>query len=151
MEKSTTRSNVPSIFLSHTYTDKTFARALSERLKRHGIHVWIDEAEIQIGDSIISKIESGIREASYLGVVLSPDSVSSEWVNREVRIALTEEIHGKRVKVLPLLYRKCSIPGFLADKLYADFSEDYEKALQLLLARLTKDLHEDEHKAKRAY
>ena len=140
-----------SVFLSHSHKDKPFARKLCERLKAHGIRTWLDEAEMQIGDSLISKIESAIRESAYLGVVLSPNSASSEWVRREVNIALTEEIHGRRVKVLPLLYRKCDIPGFLADKLYADFTEDFEEGFGKLLARLTSDLLGEKHKQKRAY
>lgn len=140
-----------SIFLSHSHKDKAFVRKLSERLKAHGIRTWIDEAEIQVGDSLISKIESAIREFTYLGVILSPNSASSEWVRREVNIALTEEIQGKRVKVLPLLYKKCDVPGFLADKLYADFTEDFEEGFEKLLARLNSDLHEERHKQKRAY
>lgn len=131
-----------SIFLSHNHKDKPFARRLSDRLKSHGMHTWIDEAEMHVGDSLISKIELGIRECRYLGVVLSPQSASSEWVRREVNIALTEEIQGKRIKVLPLLYQRCELPSFLTDKIYADFTEDFEEGFDKLLRRLTADLHE---------
>jgi hypothetical protein len=144
-------ANMSTIFLSHNHKDKPFARKLSEKLKAHGIRAWIDEAEIQIGDSLISKIESAIEEFTYLGVILSPNSASSEWVRREVNIALTKEIKGKKVKVLPLIYKKCDIPGFLADKLYADFTEDFEEGFEKLLARLTSDLHSEKHKQKRTY
>jgi TIR domain len=63
------------IFLSHNHIDKPFARRLTERLKAHGIKVWLDEAEMQVGDSLLSKIESAIRECTYLGVILSPRSI----------------------------------------------------------------------------
>jgi hypothetical protein len=139
-----------SIFLSHNHRDKPFARQLSERLQAHGIRTWIDEAEIRVGDSLISKIEAAVREFTYLGVILSPNPAPSEWVRREVNIALTEEIQGRRVKVLPLLYKECEIPAFLADKLYADFTGDFEEGFEKLLARLTSDLHEEKHKQKRA-
>lgn len=140
-----------SIFLSHSHQDKPFARKLSERLNAHGIRTWLDEAEMQVGDSLISKIEAAIQEYAYLGVVLSPNSAASEWVRREVNIALTEEIQGRRVKVLPLLYQKCDIPGFLAAKLYADFTEDFEEGFKKLLDRLTSDLDEEKHKQQRVY
>ncbi len=140
-----------SIFLSHSHKDKPFARRLSEKLQSHGIRTWIDEAEMQVGDSLIAKIESAIKEFTYLGVILSPNSVSSEWVRKEVGIALTEEIQGRRVKVLPLLHTKCEIPAFLADKIYADFTEDFDEGFEKLLARLQSDLHEQRHKQKRAW
>lgn len=140
-----------SIFLSHNHSDKPFARRLAERLKAHGVKVWLDEAEMQVGDSLLSKIESAIRECTYLGVILSPRSVSSPWVQREVNMALTEEIHGRRVKVLPFLQEKCSVPGFLVDKLYADFTVDFNSGLAVLLQRMESDLHEESYKQKRAY
>lgn len=120
-----------SIFLSHNRKDKSFARQLGASLRRYGAKVWIDEAEIKVGESLIKKIEQAIKEMDYLGVILSPDSVESEWVKREVEIALTDEIGGKHVKVLPILARRCEIPGFLSGKLYADFrrKRDWDNAL----------------------
>jgi len=140
-----------SVFLSHNHNDKPFARRLAERLSAHGVRVWLDEAEMHVGDSLFSKIESAIRECTYLGVILSPSSVSSEWVQREVNMALGEEIHGRRVKVLPLLHEPCEIPGFLTDKVYADFSVDFESGFSVLQRRLDSDLHEESYKKSRAY
>ena len=140
-----------SIFLSHNRKDKPFVRRLNERLQAHGIRVWVDEAEMQLGDSLLTKIESAIRDCHYLGVVLSPHSITSEWVRREVNMALTEELHGNKIKVLPLLYQPCEIPGFLKDKLYADFTEDFETGLETLLARLKSDIQQEERRHERAY
>ncbi len=140
-----------SIFLSHSHQDKPFARELSRRLQAHGIHTWIDEAEMQVGDSLVSKIAAAIEECSYLVVVLSPNSVSSPWVYKEVSIALTDEVRGRRIKVLPLLYQQCDIPGFLADKIYADFTLDFETGFDRLLSCLIGELHEEWHKQKRAF
>ncbi|MBN1219741.1 MAG: toll/interleukin-1 receptor domain-containing protein, partial [Anaerolineae bacterium] len=140
-----------SIFLSHNRKDKPFVRKLSERLQAHGIRTWVDEAEMRLGDSLLSKIETAIQECEYLGVVLSPHSVASKWVRREVNIALNEEIHGNRVKVLPLLYQPCDIPGFLADKMYADFTKDFAEGFETLLARFQSDLDQEKHKQKRAF
>lgn len=128
-----------SIFLSHNSVDKPFVRKLANDLRRNGHYAWVDEAEINIGDSLIEKIEAGIDNMEYLGVVLSSHSIESEWVKREVRIALTQEISGKRVKVLPLLLEKVDIPSFLIDKKYADFTSEevYKTALNDLLKVLS--------------
>jgi hypothetical protein len=128
----------PGIFLSHSHADKSFARRLAADLRAAGAHVWLDEAEIQLGDSLIQKIQQGIDEMDYLAVVLSPKSVASPWVQREVEIALNDEMAGTGVKVLPLLYQICELPGFLKGKFRADFtSEDkYQQGLDLILVRL---------------
>ena len=126
-----------SIFICYSSDDKGFANKLVQDLKDFGVDVWIDSVEIKIGDSLIKKISEGIKTVDYLAVILSPNSVSSEWVNREVEIALTYEIKGRKVKVLPLLYRECEIPAFLADKLYADFTDNrnYRESLLKILER----------------
>ncbi len=128
----------PSVFLSHNRNDKDFAHRLANDLRRAGAEVWLDEAEIKLGDSLIAKIGEGLEMTDYLAVILSPDSVASSWVQRELQIALNHEVSGRRVTVLPLLYRDCSIPTFLSDKLYADFRDplDYYSALQIIEKRL---------------
>jgi hypothetical protein len=128
----------PSIFLSHNHEDKSFARALASDLRRGGIVVWLDEAEIRLGDSIIGKIEEGLLGSEYLGVVLSPSSVASQWVKEELCTALHYQITKKNKTVLPLMYKPCDVPAFLADKLYADFSkaDSYPFVLRQLLSRL---------------
>jgi hypothetical protein len=129
------------VFLSHSSADKPFARRLGSDLRRSGARVWIDEAEIRVGDSLIEKISAGIVNTDYLIVALSRASCDSEWVRREVNIALTQEIHGKRVKVLPCLLEDCDIPPFLLDKKYADFraSNDYRTARTELIEALGLD------------
>jgi hypothetical protein len=140
-----------SIFLSHTSVDKPFCRELSRSLRAHGIETWLDEAELQVGDSLIKKIEIGIHESTYLGVILSPESVQSSWVQKELEIALNQEINGRRVKVLPILFKHCSIPGFLTGKLYADFTSDFSKGLKTILDRFESDLMGVDYRQRRAW
>lgn len=130
--------SMASIFLSHSHVDKPFARRLANDLVRIGIRVWIDEAEIRVGDSLIEKIREGIDSVQYVGVVLSKTSVKSEWVKKEVDIAMNQEIEGKRVKVLPLLVDDCDPPGFLKGKRYADFRREdlYQREFIELAKRL---------------
>lgn len=127
------------IFISHTAADKPFVRQLRNDLLEHGVpRVWVDEAEIDIGDSLIAKIEEGMKDTRYIGVVLSSKSVKAPWVKRELDIAMNREIAGGEVIILPLLYETCDLPAFLTGKLYADFtkSDTYEDALAKLLRRL---------------
>ena len=109
------------VFLSHSHSDKRFARNLARELETRDICVWVDEAEINVGESLIQKLRAGIDEVDFVVAVLSRASVSSEWVSKELDIAMTQEIELKRVKVLPLVQEECNLPGFLKRKLFADF------------------------------
>lgn len=126
------------IFLSHTSKDKPFVRKLAADLRTYGHTVWIDEAEINIGDSLIGKIRNGLDMVDYVAAVISKDSIKSEWVNKELEIASNREIKEKRVVVLPIMIEHVDLPGFLEGKLYGDFSneENYDEKLQLLLRSL---------------
>src|ERR1044072_4572185 len=95
----------PTIFLSHAHEDRDFVLWLARYLTASGVRVWIDEAEMSVGDSLVEKVSGAIAEMCYLGVVISPRSASSDWVTREVEIAMSEDIAGERVKVLPLVLR----------------------------------------------
>lgn len=126
------------IFLSHTSTDKPFVRKLAADLRSNGHTVWIDEAEINIGDSLIGKIREGLDSVDFVAAVLSKASIESEWVNKELDIASNREIKEKRVIVLPLVIENVKLPGFLEGKLYGDFSDEtkYKEKLDLLLRSL---------------
>ena len=102
-----------SIFLSHTSLDKPFVEKLARDLKRIGINVWFDKWEIKIGESITWRIEEGIRENEYLGIVLSPEALGSEWVKSELGAAWVKQMQLRKVFVIPIYYRDCDIPLFI--------------------------------------
>jgi hypothetical protein len=129
-------ANEQSVFLSHSHQDKEFVRRLAEDLRREGVRVWLDEAELMPGDSLLDRIESAIEEMQYLAVVLSPASVSSNWVKKELRMAQTRELAEHQIRVLPIIASPCAVPLSLRDTVWADFSTDYDAGLRNLLRRL---------------
>jgi hypothetical protein len=121
------------VFLCHSSGDKHFVDRLASDLEKVNIGVWYDKWEIRVGDSLIEKIQEGLENNDYLAIILSPASVDSEWVRRELNSALMKEIKEKKIVVLPCLLRNCSIPTFLSEKKYADFRESYEVGFEDLL------------------
>ena len=109
------------IFLSHSSVDKPFVRRLASELRISGGDIWIDEVEINVGDSLIAKISEGLEASTYLICVLSEASVSSNWVQQELRLFATEQITRSEKKILPVRLDECKIPYFLQDLLYVDF------------------------------
>jgi TIR domain len=122
------------VFVSHTSSDKPFVRKLTEALKGHNLNVWLDEEELQVGDSIVGGVSRGLKNADYLVAVLSQASISSRWVQAELNSALMEELSGKGVTVLPVLIEDCELPSLLRDRVYADFRSDFNAGLLKLLA-----------------
>jgi hypothetical protein len=129
----------PSIFLSHSHADNRFVRRLAKDLTQNGIRIWLDEAEMMVGDSLIEKISKAIDETDYVGVVLSKSSVKSRWVKKEVSIAMTKEIRGRQVTILPILLEDCNVPSYLSDRIYADFRnlKSYRQQLARIVVKVT--------------
>ncbi len=127
-----------SIFLSHSSKDKFFVRELAEHLKEYGVKVWLDEAEIKIGESLTEKVGRAIDETDYVGVVLSKNSINSEWVQKELQVAMQKELSEKKVVILPMLLEHVEMPPFLRDKLYADFTspERYNSTFPKILSAM---------------
>ncbi len=124
-----------SVFLSHNSKDKPWARELAEHLTADGVVVWLDEAELNIGDSLIERISEGIESMEFVAAILSPNSIASHWVQKELSLAMSKEVRGKKITVLPLLIEQCDLPASLKDKLYADFTnpDNFEREYIKLL------------------
>ena len=140
-KKDVQKESYHGVFLSHTSKDKPFVRKLKEDLESHGVEeIWIDEAEIQIGDSLTKKIEEGLEKTKFICVVLSPESIESNWVQKELEVAMTREITSGEVVVLPIIIETCDLPPFLSGKLYGDCTtpDKYDSTIGKLLRRLKK-------------
>lgn len=91
------------VFISYSSKDKIFAEKLSRDLLKLDLDVWLDKWEIKVGDSLISKISSGLSESDYLIIILSNNSILSEWVNRELNYSLLEEINNSQISRMRLV------------------------------------------------
>lgn len=124
------------LFISYSSKDKDFTLRLAKSLSNLGHKVWLDEWEIHVGDSIVTKIDSGIERADFVALILSKNSTSSPWVEREWQAKYWDEVNKRKVMVLPILLDDCKIPTLLKAKKYADFREGYEIGLVQLATSL---------------
>ena len=148
------RKKTPKLFLSHSHVDRGIVLRVATELERSGIPIWLDRWELQAGDSIIDKINEGIGNTDYLAVFLSPASLKSEWVRKEMNAGLMKELNRKSVSLLIVLLPKCdpqNVPPLIQDKVRIDFRTSYltglsdflevfrktKKAAELLFAEAT--------------
>lgn len=127
-----------SVFISYSTKDTDFITQLSAELVKNRIQIWLDKWEMQPGDSLIDKIQNGLSDSSFLLVVLSKNSVDSEWCKKELNSGLMRELNEKKVIVIPVLLDDCKIPLFLQEKVYADFRTDFDSGFKALLRPLSK-------------
>jgi hypothetical protein len=126
------------LFISHSWKDKFFVSKLAEQLRVRGVEVWVDSAELKVGDSLFQSISKAIADNDYFAIILSHNSVSSGWVQRELQLAMNLVLEKKGRRILPILIERCEVPLFLRDLVYADFTDpkNFDSALLRLLHAL---------------
>ncbi|MGH9971814.1 MAG: TIR domain-containing protein [Pyrinomonadaceae bacterium] len=108
------------VFLSHSSSDKPRVRELCLALQRLGLRVFLDEHQLQVGDSVYSSLSDALETSDYILFCISRASVASGWVEREVGGALATQIKSRRKKVLPVLLDDAPIPSLLSDLVWLD-------------------------------
>jgi hypothetical protein len=94
------------VFICHATEDKAgVARPLAVALGERGWKVWLDETELQIGDSLRQRIDEGIRLSRYGVVILSPDFFAKRWTKYELDGLTDRELSSGGVVILPVWHK----------------------------------------------
>jgi hypothetical protein len=125
---------VPSAFISYAHEDETFVLALVEFLQKDALDIRYDQIVLEIGDSLLQRIASEIQDGDFLIAIVTPDSVESEWCQKEVAMAATQGINEHRPKVLPVRFRGATMPAMLGDIYWADADRDSVETVARRLA-----------------
>lgn len=89
-------------FLSFSIADQLFVKRLYDDLQASGVHCWYFPEDVKIGDKIYERVDESIRLCDKLVLVLSETSVNSEWIEREVDIALAKEKSTQKQVLFPI-------------------------------------------------
>ena len=103
------------VFVSYSNDDRHYAEELLAALSESGLASWNDES-LMAGSDWAVEIETALRNAEVVVLLVSPSSLSSEWVNFELGLAIAA---GKRL--IPVLIRDVSyMPSNLSRIQYID-------------------------------
>lgn len=120
------------ILVSYSRADLEFTKKLQKALEARMVSVWFD-TNIMFGDKIAHVIEKQILACDQIIVVVTPNSLDSEWVNWEIDIAL-----AANKRVIPLLLKGNSLHPQLDGRLCVDFRRNdlAERDFEKLVAQL---------------
>lgn len=91
-----------SCFISYSHNDEEFTRRLHGRLEQAKLRVWYAPEDMPGGKKLYEAIDLAIRHHDRLLLVLSEQSMSSEWVKTEIRRARRREVAEKRQVLFPI-------------------------------------------------
>lgn len=122
------------VFLSHSAKDRRFAGRIARVLRSHGIPVWYSRTNILGAKQWHDEIGRALGRCDWFAVVLSPNSVRSQWVKRELVYALNEARYDNRI--VPILYKACqhaNLSWTLGEFQFVDFARDFDQGCRSLL------------------
>ncbi len=91
-----------SCFISYSTKDQEFADRLYADLQNKGVRCWFAPHDMQAGKKLHEQIDAAIRMHERLLLILSPDSMNSEWVRTEIRNARKRERTEKKRVLFPV-------------------------------------------------
>lgn len=122
------------VFLSHSSADESFIDAIAEVLRRHGVPVWYSKTNIIGAQQWHDEIGAALNRCDWFVLVLSPNSVDSMWVKRELLFALQQNRFENRI--VPLLHQSCDynqMSWVLSSFQIIDFRQGFEEGCRDLL------------------
>jgi hypothetical protein len=125
------------VFISYSEADEKWVRSLRSHLSEEGFEVWNSASDIAPGDNWLLKSGRALQAADAMIVLLSPDSVKSDWVRSEIEYALSSPQF--RGRVIPLLIKPTDdIPWILRKLHFIRASKDVDETVNRVVAILQK-------------
>jgi hypothetical protein len=125
IERGAKRTAKPDIFISHSSRDKAAVTRLATILNFCAVDVWLDDWELEVGQSLTDEIAKAMEESRFIGILITENYNKTVWTKTEYKKALSREQKEKRTVMLPLIVGEAQIPAFLEDKLYVDLRTDF--------------------------
>jgi len=127
------------VFLSHSAKDRSFVVRLAAFLRQHKIPYWYSAHHIAGANQWHDEIGRALRKCDWFLIVLSPDSVKSTWVKRELLYALQNDRYSGRI--IPLLFKRCEhakLSWTLSSFQFVLFDKDFDHICRQVLKALGK-------------
>lgn len=91
-----------SCFISYSSADEAFAQKLYSRLREEKLRVWFAPEDMKAGKKIYEQIDNAIHVFDRLLIILSANSIKSEWVFTEIKKASKQEKREGKRKIFPI-------------------------------------------------
>lgn len=136
IERGAKRTVKPDIFISHSSKDKKAALHLAKVLNFCAIDVWLDDWELEVGQSLTDEISKAMDESRYIAILITENYNKTVWTKTEYKKALSREQKEQRTVMLPLIIGEAVIPDFLEDKIYIDLRTYFFKGIVNLVGMI---------------
>jgi hypothetical protein len=94
----------PGVFISYSHADRETALVISRALEERGADIWLDEQVMGFGSGISESCVTGIGTSDKVVMLITPQSLQSEWVRFELEAAISAmKETGRRELIVPVV------------------------------------------------
>lgn len=123
-------------FISYSHQDAAdYSQQLSNALTKAGYKVFIDKADLTVGDHLPSRIADELKRARYFVALISPAHAESKRAQRELESAATSNL-----RILPVRLHNAVMPEVLQNRIYIDAGDSVDNATTFLTKAAQDDL-----------
>lgn len=131
----------PDAYICYNRADADWVHRLATQLEsetidgnsasRH-LKVFFDEWDIAPGDSLIDRMNEGMKKARHVLTVMSPEFIGADWPRFEWKHIVAQDPNNTQGRLIPLMLRDMSLDGTERIDLCAPFRDlkyiDFRKA-----------------------
>ncbi|QYM80697.1 toll/interleukin-1 receptor domain-containing protein [Horticoccus luteus] len=119
-------------YICYNGADLDFVRSLSEQVESETIDgskesrslsVFFDKWDIEAGQSLIDRMNAGMKAARHVVAVLSPEFLKADWPRFEWKHIVAADPNNSRGVLIPILLRDLAKGGVERIDLYAPFRD----------------------------
>lgn len=99
------------VFISYAHEDRGLATKFADSLREQGCSPWLDIWNLRPGDDWKDEIQEALGRSKSIVVLLTPNSVRSPWVNRELNRLADEHGGSEAARFLPVVIGNVDVPS----------------------------------------
>ncbi len=128
------------MFISHSSKDKKEIEEVLPYINAINLPVWFDKYNIDVGESIVEKVEEGLQNSKAVIFWITKNFINSKWCKKEMQVFIRRMIE-ENILIISILDKGIEIkdlPIFLQDIKFIRNSGDFSTLINEILVPLKK-------------
>jgi hypothetical protein len=128
------------VFISHRNENKDWVMALADNLKRCGLDVWLDMADLNPGEPMARQKREALQNSLHGILLATPEALESNWVQDDYDALLARRSVNPDFHIIPLFFGAFPRFPFLESRFCVDFSDPAPEAYRAALRQVLRSL-----------
>jgi hypothetical protein len=111
------------IFVSYSHHDCDIVEKVARELAANGLHVFLDAWGLQLGESLVGRLEEAIRGSRAGLLFFSKHAADSRWVKEEYQRMISRSVTDDAFRLIPVRLDGTQLPDFAAGRKWYDLAK----------------------------